>query len=40
MMPFGIQIRGFIVGLLMAYFVIPWAQRMIVSRTSRTTAPN
>jgi antibiotic biosynthesis monooxygenase (ABM) superfamily enzyme len=35
MMPFGIQIRGFIVGLLMAYFVIPWIQRLILTRTAK-----
>jgi len=34
MMPFGIQLKGFIIGLLMAYLVIPWVQRFIASRSS------
>jgi len=34
MFPFGIQIKGFIIGLLAAYFVIPWVQRFIASRSS------
>jgi antibiotic biosynthesis monooxygenase (ABM) superfamily enzyme len=34
MLPFGIQIKGFIIGLLMAYLVIPWVQRMIASRSA------
>ena len=35
MMPFGIQIKGFIIGLLMAYLVIPWVQRLILTRTAK-----
>lgn len=31
---FGIQLKGFIIGLLMAYFVIPWIQRALLSRSS------
>ena len=40
MLPFGIQVKGFIIGLVMAYLVIPWAQRIILSRTTRATAPS
>ena len=35
MLPFGVQIRGFIAGLLVAYFVIPWIQRLILTRTAK-----
>jgi hypothetical protein len=35
MLPFGIQIKGFIVGLLFAYLLIPWVQRLILSRTAK-----
>lgn len=35
MLMFGIQIKGFIIGLLVAYFVIPWTQRMLLSRSAR-----
>jgi antibiotic biosynthesis monooxygenase (ABM) superfamily enzyme len=35
MMPFGIQLKGFIIGLLMAYLVIPWVQRLILTRTAK-----
>jgi antibiotic biosynthesis monooxygenase (ABM) superfamily enzyme len=38
MFPFGVQIKGFIVGLLMAYLVIPWVQRFIASRSSAAPA--
>jgi hypothetical protein len=34
MMPFGIQLKGFAIGLIMAYLVIPWLQRLIASRSS------
>ena len=34
MLPFGIQIKGLIVGLLFAYFVIPFIQRAVINRTS------
>jgi len=34
---FGIQLKGFIIGLLVAYFVIPFIQRAMLSRTA---APN
>jgi hypothetical protein len=35
---FGLQLRGFIVGLLFAYFVIPFIQRTIINRTVRPAA--
>lgn len=35
MLMFGIQLKGFLIGLLVAYFVIPWVQRALLSR-SRT----
>jgi hypothetical protein len=31
---FGIQLKGFIIGLLFAYFLIPWVQRALLSRSS------
>jgi antibiotic biosynthesis monooxygenase (ABM) superfamily enzyme len=31
---FGIQLKGFLIGLLVAYFVIPWVQRMLLSRSA------
>ena len=34
MLPFGVQLKGFILGLLVAYLVVPWVQRMMVSRSS------
>ena len=34
MLMFGIQLKGFIIGLLVAYFVIPWVQRMLLSRSA------
>lgn len=37
MLMFGVQLKGFLVGLLVAYFVIPWVQRALLSRT---TAPS
>lgn len=37
MFPFGIQIKGFIVGLIFAYFVLPFLQNLIGSRLSRGT---
>jgi hypothetical protein len=35
---FGLQLRGFIAGLLFAYFVIPFVQRTIINRTARPAA--
>lgn len=34
----GIQIKGLIIGLLLAYFAIPWVQRMMINRTARPAA--
>lgn len=35
MLPFGIQLKGFIVGLIVAYFVLPWIMGLVSrSRTS------
>lgn len=37
MLPFGLQVKGFVVGLLFAYFVLPWILGFINrSRSSRT----
>jgi len=38
MMMFGLQLRGFIVGLLFAYFVIPFVQRALINKTARPAA--
>ena len=35
MLPFGIQIKGFLIGLIFAYFVIPFLQNLIATRSSR-----
>lgn len=35
MFPFGIQIKGFIVGLLFAYLLIPFIQRTLTARTAK-----
>jgi len=29
MLPFGIQIKGLVVGLLLAYFVLPWVLQFV-----------
>lgn len=34
-MPFGLDLKSLIVGILLAYFVIPWVQALI-SRPSHT----
>ena len=34
MLMFGIQLKGFVIGLLVAYFVIPWVQRTLLTRRS------
>ena len=31
-MPFGLQLKSLIVGILLAWFVIPWIQGMLVAR--------
>lgn len=38
MFPFGIQIKGFIVGLLFSYLVIPFIQSKLLSRTAAPPA--
>lgn len=37
-MPFGLDLKSIIVGVLMAYFVIPWIQSMFYRTTATTTA--
>lgn len=38
-MPFDIQLKGFIIGVLFAWFVIPWLQSMLAQMKSpRPTA--
>lgn len=36
MWPFGIQIKGFLIGLLFAYFVVPFLQKMWINKTARS----
>lgn len=36
-MPFGLDLKSIIVGILLAYFVIPWIQAMLFNR--RQPAP-
>ena len=31
-MPFGLQLKSLIIGILIAYFVIPWIQGMLAPR--------
>lgn len=38
MLIFGLQVKGLIVGLLMAYFVIPFIQRALINRSARPAA--
>jgi antibiotic biosynthesis monooxygenase (ABM) superfamily enzyme len=35
MMIWGIQLKGLIIGLLLAYFAIPWISRTMINRTAR-----
>jgi hypothetical protein len=37
-MPFGLDIKSVIVGVVLALFVYPWVMGMINSRTSATTS--
>ena len=37
-MPFGLDIKSVIAGLLLAYFLIPWVQSMLVNRGVRKEA--
>jgi hypothetical protein len=38
MFPFGIQIKGFIAGLLFAYLIIPFIQSRLAGRVSKPPA--
>jgi hypothetical protein len=37
-LPFGLDLKSVIVGVLVAYFVIPWVMGMISSRRPATSA--
>jgi hypothetical protein len=37
MFPFGVQLKGFLVGLIFAYFVVPFLQRMWINKIARNT---
>jgi antibiotic biosynthesis monooxygenase (ABM) superfamily enzyme len=37
-MPFGLDLKSLIVGILLAWFVIPWVQGMIAPRAPAATA--
>jgi antibiotic biosynthesis monooxygenase (ABM) superfamily enzyme len=37
-MPFGLDLKSLIVGILLAYFVIPWIQGMILNRRQPVAA--
>jgi hypothetical protein len=39
LLPFGLQLRGVIVGLLIAYFLIPFVQAFLAKRMSKGAAP-
>lgn len=38
-LPFGIDLKSVIVGVLIAYFVVPWVMGMVSSRKSNSAAP-
>lgn len=38
-LPFGLDLKSVIVGVLVAYFVIPWVMGFIASRKSAGTSP-
>ena len=38
-LPFGLDLKSLIVGVLIAYFVIPWVMGMVASRKSASTSP-
>lgn len=38
-LPFGLDLKSVIVGVLVAYFVIPWVMSFIASRKSAGTSP-
>jgi antibiotic biosynthesis monooxygenase (ABM) superfamily enzyme len=37
-MPFGLELKSVIVGILLAYFVIPWIQSLFMRATRPNTA--
>lgn len=37
-MPFGLQLKSLIVGIILAWFIIPWLQAMVTK--NRTPAPS
>lgn len=37
-MPFGLDFKSIVVGVLIAWFVIPWIQSMFVKTTKNTSA--
>lgn len=39
-MPFGLQLKSLIVGILIAYFVIPWVQQMLAGATGANRGDN
>lgn len=37
-MPFGLDFKSIVVGVLIAWFVIPWIQSMFVKTTTKNTS--
>jgi antibiotic biosynthesis monooxygenase (ABM) superfamily enzyme len=37
-MPFGLDLKSVILGIVLAWFVIPWVQRLIMSRKAAPAA--
>jgi len=37
-MPFGLDLKSVVLGIILAWFIIPWVQRMIMSRKSPAPA--
>jgi antibiotic biosynthesis monooxygenase (ABM) superfamily enzyme len=38
-MPFGLDIKSLIVGILLAWFVVPWAMSLLNRPTARNAGP-
>ncbi len=38
MLPFNVQVKGVIVGILIAYFLIPWVQSLLMNRSQPKAA--
>ncbi len=38
-LPFGLDLKSVIVGVLVAYFVVPWVMGLVASRKSAGTSP-